>query len=269
MILFGKNIKLERTSDYLQKFIEAEVVQRFVLIVIILNSIVIGLQTSDWVVGYCGNYLHLSDQIAVGIFVVELLIKIFVYRLRFFKNGWNIFDLVIVTFTFLPAGDGTSVIRTFRVLRVFRLLSVIPSMRLVVQAFLGAIPAMGSVVALLLLIFYVCSVMATMLFGDKFEDWFGTIGASSYSLFQIMTLESWSMGIVRPVMIEFPNSWLFFVPFILGTSFTVLNLFIAVIVTSIDEHKPETIEASKVSLDEIAEEIRTLRQEISELKKQN
>ena len=120
--------------------------------------------------------------------------------------------------------------------------------------------------AIVLVLVYVGAVMATVLFGDRFEDWFGTIGASLYSLFQIMTLESWSMGIVRPVMEQFPLAWMFFVPFILCTSFAVLNLFIAIIVSAMDDVQ-RTEHAGETSNDDIVEELRALRQEVADLRK--
>ncbi|MBL23609.1 MAG: ion transporter [Rhodospirillaceae bacterium] len=250
----------------LQKFIEASAVRNFILIVIILNAIVLGLETSDTAVQHAGTWLKLLDQIAVGIFVAELAIKLIVYRLSFFKSGWNVFDFIIVSVTLMPAGDGTSVLRALRIVRAFRLMSAVPSMRLVIQAMLNAIPGMASVIALLSLVFYVGAVMATVLFGERFEDWFGTIGASLYSLFQIMTLESWSMGIVRPVMEQFPLAWMFFVPFILCTSFAVLNLFIAIIVSAMDDVQ-RMENADETSNDDIVEELRALRQEVAKLKK--
>ncbi len=115
-------------------------------------------------------------------------------------------------------------LRALRILRVLRAISIVPSLRRVVEGLINALPGMGSVFALMSLIFYIAAVMATKLFGAAFDEWFGTIGRSAYSLFQIMTLESWSMGIVRPVMEVYPWAWAFFVPFILVTTFAVVNL---------------------------------------------
>jgi len=179
-----------------------------------------------------GRLLYALDVAALAIFIVEIAAKLFVYRLSFFRNSWNVFDFTIVAVSLLPAGEGLSVLRALRILRALRLISMVPQMRLVVQALLSAIPAMGSVIALLALIFYVAAVIATKLYGADFPEWFGSIGASLYTLFQIMTLESWSMGIVRPVMEVHPYAWIFFVPFILVITFAVLNLFIAIVVNS-------------------------------------
>ena len=136
-----------------------------------------------------------------------------------------------------------------------------------VQAFLKAIPGMGSIMLLMILVFYVFGVMATNFFGREFPDWFGDVGDSLYSLFQIMTLESWSMGIVRPVMETFPFAWAFFIPFILVTTFAVLNLFIAVVVNSMQEvHEDE--EHGHEERVEILAEIKALRDEVAALRKE-
>ena len=108
-------------------------------------------------------------------------------------------------------------------------------MKRIIQAIFISIPGILSVGTIIILIFYISSVLTTTFFGDKFYEWFGTVGNSMYTLFQIMTLESWSMGIVRPVMKEFPLAWLFFVPFILVTTFAVLNLFIGIIVDAMQQ----------------------------------
>lgn len=252
--------------ESLRRFVEHRVLQRFIIGVIILNGIVIGLETSEWLMARVGGLLQALDTIALGIFVVEIGLKIVVYRLQYFKNAWNLFDFTIVAIALVPAGQGLSVLRSLRILRALRLMSAVPKMRMVVQGLLSAIPAMGTVVALLALVFYVFAVIATKLFGTGFPDWFGTVGASLYSLFQIMTLESWSMGIVRPVMEVYPYAWAYFVPFILVTSFTVLNLFIAIIVNAMQQaaHDEEGSDGNK--LDEILSEIARLRGEVAALR---
>ena len=174
----------------------------------------------------------------LAIFVIEVVARIAVHRLAFFKDPWSLFDFAVVAIALVPAAGPFSVLRALRILRVLRMITIVPSLKRVVGALISALPGMGSIVLLMGLIFYVASVMATKLFGGSFPDWFGTIGESVYSLFQIMTLESWSMGIVRPVMEVYPQAWMFFVVFILLTTFAVLNLFIAIIVDSMSqEHK--------------------------------
>ena len=139
-----------------------------------------------------------------------------------------------------------------QILRLLRVLSVAPSLRRVVEGLVSALPGMGSVFLLMGLIFYVGAVMATKLFGDAFPDWFGTLGRSGYTLFQVMTLESWSMGIVRPVMEVHPFAWAFFVTFIMVTTFAVVNLLVGLIVNSMqDAHAEESNERTDSYRDEV------------------
>ena len=136
----------------------------------------------------------------------------------------------------MPTTGALSVLRTLRILRVLRLISVVPQMRRVISAIGYSIPGMISVISVLGLIFYVSAVLATRLFGTypdpNMQEWFGLISTSAYTFFEIMTLESWSMGVVLPTMDLFPWAWTFFLPFIIITSFAVLNFFIGIIVDS-------------------------------------
>ncbi len=254
-------------SKSLKSFIESKITNVFITIVILINAITLGLETSNTLVSKFGNVLTYIDKIALSIFVIELTIKLFVYRLSFFKSGWNNFDFIIVTIALIPSSGPLSILRAFRIFRALRLLSVIPSMKKVIQAMFYAIPGIASVGTIILLIFYISAVLVTNLFGKKFENWFGTIGDSMYSLFQIMTLESWSMGIVRPVMEEYPYAWAFFVPFILITTFAVLNLFIGIIVdamqnqTNEDENKKDENSQSIFK-----EKIYSIEKELKEIK---
>lgn len=254
----------------LQALIESHRFQRFIIVVIIINAITLGLETSSTAMAAAGSVLVALDRIALSIFVLELTLKLIVYRHNFFRSGWNVFDFVIVSITLAPAGEGMSVVRALRILRALRLVAVVPSMRKVVNALLKAIPGMTSVLTLLLLVFYVAGVMTTKLFGTDFPEWFGSIGASFYTLFQVMTLESWSMGIVRPVMEVYPFAWMFFVVFILLTTFAVLNLFIAIVVDamSVSEHEEQVETRELVNADhlELMAEIRSLRAEVTTLR---
>ncbi len=259
----------------LQGFLESTLFQRGITALILVNAAVLGLETSAEAMATTGMLLPLLDRAIVAVFALEILLKLTVYRSRFFTDPWNLFDFTVVAISLIPASAAFSVLRALRVLRILRLVSVIPSMRKVVQALMKAIPGMDSIVALLGLLYYVFAVMATKLFGGAFPDWFGSIGASAYSLFQIMTLESWSMGIVRPVMETFPLAWAFFVPFILITSFAVLNLFIAIIVNAMQsEHEAENKEAfaefSKQShgdVQRLEEDIRAMHAELKTLRR--
>lgn len=255
----------------LQRLVESAAFQRFIVAVIVINAITLGLETSPTAMQQAGGLLLALDRAALVVFVVEIALKLYVYRLRFFRSGWNVFDFAIVAITLAPTGEGLQVLRSLRILRALRLVSVIPSMRKVVNALLRAIPGMGSVLTLLLLVFYVAAVMSTKLFGARFPDWFGSIGESFYTLFQVMTLESWSMGIARPVMEAYPYAWIFFVLFILLTTFAVLNLFIAIVVDSMSavEHaeQAQTRELVSVDHDAVLAELRAIRAELAELRR--
>lgn len=261
--------KAGRARAALQGFVESGRTQNFLTTVILLNAITLGLETSTTAMASTGTWLKLIDRIALAIFVLELAAKLLVYGRRFFKSGWNVFDFVIIAISLMPASGNLSVLRAFRVLRVLRMFSVVPKLRSVVQALLEAIPSMASIIVVLMLVYYVTAVLANQLFGARFTEWFGTIGRAMYSLFEIMTFDNWSSGIVRPVMEVYPWAWIFFLPFIIITSFAVLNLFIAIIVNTMQsQHEAERqdeIAALRVAAHDESE---TLSQQIAGLREE-
>lgn len=259
--------------QWLRRFLESRHCQLFIAIVILVNAACVGLETSIPVRQSAGPLLDWAGQAALAVFVVEIVLRIAAYGWRFFLSSWNWFDFVIVAVTAWPALPNISVMRTLRILRALRFFSVVPQLRNVVQAMLSAIPSMASILFLLVLWFYVAGVLATRFFGAAFDEWFGTIGRSMYSLFQIMTLESWSMGIVRPVMKEFAWAWAFFVPFIIFTTFTMLNLFIAVLVSATQSQQAAEDKAAELAkppepdaAPALAQQIQLLRAEIADLR---
>ena len=260
------------STPMLQKLgviVESDLVQKIIIGLILLNALTLGLETNSVLMKEYGQQISFLDNCILSIFVIEILIKLGYRKLSFFKDGWNIFDFIIIGIALAPATGSLSVLRTLRIFRAMRLLSVVPSMKKVTQALLSAIPGILSVGSIILLIFYVSAVLATNFFGDDFDTWFGNIGRSMFSLFQIMTLESWSMGIVRPVMELFPWAWTFFVPFILVTSFAVLNLFIGIIVDAMQSQNTEkensATEAKLKHEASLQKEMSLLRKEIKEL----
>ena len=218
------------------ELIESRAVTLGITVLILINAVTLGMETDNKITAEVSNALSWIDRAILIIFSVEILVKLYAYRFRFFRSSWNIFDLLIVSIAWMPTTGALSVLRTLRILRVLRLISVVPQMRRVISAIGHSIPGMISVISVLGLIFYVSAVLATRLFGansdPNMQEWFGSISASAYTLFQIMTLESWSMGVVRPTMDLFPWAWTFFLPFIIITSFAVLNFFIGIIVDS-------------------------------------
>ncbi len=240
---------------------------------IVVNAIALGLETDAGIMAAYGDWLRSLDKIILLIFTAELAIKFYAYRWNFFRSGWNTFDFLIVAIAWVPAAGPLAVLRALRVFRVLRLISVVPQMRRVISAIGHSIPGMASVIGVLCLVFYVSAVLCTNLFGQHpdpgMQEWFGSVGASAYTLFQIMTLESWSMGIVRPTMELFPYAWLFFVPFIIITSFAVLNLFIGIIVDAMQTAQEEPRESDKAAIKVFTHaEIEALHRRFDELGKQ-
>jgi voltage-gated sodium channel len=251
------------------------VVQHSVLALIIINAIILGLETSPAAMDAWGPVLKTLDRAILAAFVVEIVLRIVAHRAAFFRDPWSLFDFAVVAIALVPATGQFAVLRALRVLRVLRVLTIVPSMRRVVGGLLAAIPGLSSIAMVLALVFYVFAVITTNLFGPSFPDWFGTLGRSLYTLFQVMTLESWSMGIVRPVMEVYPYAWGFFVPFILIATFTMLNLFIGIIVSAMqsfaEEDKAQTtavVDAAREHIEaDLHAEMRALRAELAELRR--
>ena len=246
--------------------------QRGVVALILLNAVTLGLETSDTVMERWGGALELIDAALLWVFTAELALRIYAFRGRFFRDPWGLFDLAVVGIAWLPATGALSVLRALRILRVLRLVSVVPSLRVVVEAMLAALPGMGSIVLLMALLFYVFAVMAVKLYGEDMPEAFGTLGASLFTLFQLMTLDDWA-NIVKPAMEKHPYALLFFLPFILLATFVVLNLFIGVIVESIQSLREEREAAGIAEVREEAHadaaalmrEIKALRAEVAAL----
>ncbi|BDW99957.1 ion transporter [Maricaulis maris] len=250
-------------------FVESSRFRDFIMALIVFNAITLGLETYPYEGEWFHTWLPIIDRVIVGVFVVEILLKLIVYRHRFFTNGWNWFDLTVIIISILPAAGGFSVLRALRIVRAFRLFSVMPDLRKVVEALLRAIPGMGAVMAVLGLMFYVSAVMATKFFAESNPDRFGSLGESAFALFQVMTLEGWATDVAMPVMEFHPWAWIFFLIFIVLTSFAVLNLFIAIIVDSLqakhfDDEEARDAEAD-ADRDKLHQQIAEMRTEIATL----
>lgn len=260
------------------KIVYSKIVQGFVTICILLNSIQLGLETTSWWNSMMGKISTTVDHVFIWIFAAEIVLKLLSDKHRFFFKGWNIFDFLVVAISFVPGNGAFSVLRTFRIFRTLRLLNKFQRLRVITESLFASIPSIGWICLLLSIWFYICSVIATNLFGGKFPEWFGSIFRSMYSLFQIMTLESWSMGIVRPVMKEFPLAWMLFVPFIIFATYTVMNLFIGILVSAISEVQEakksecdcDSAEGEEESVEKrILAELKMMHSEIQELKTEN
>jgi voltage-gated sodium channel len=253
----------------LARFVDSAGFRNTITALILINAAILGLLTYPLPVDVA-TVLNYADMAIIGVFVIEIALKLIVQRFRFFRSGWNWFDFTVVALSLIPDAGAFTVLRALRVLRLFRLFSVIPEMRSVVEALAKAIPGMGAIMLVLGVIFYVAAVMGAKLFSGSHPQFFGDLGGSAFTLFQVMTLESWSMGVARPVIAEHPYAWIFFVGFIVLTSFAVLNLFIAVIVDSMQsKHFDAETERQAEAHDErehLMDEVKALRTEIAELK---
>ncbi|MCA1951585.1 MAG: ion transporter [Hyphomicrobiales bacterium] len=223
--------------EVLKRVVESEKTERVILGLIILNAITLGMETSASLMAEHGATLHLIDRILLAVFVVELAARMAVRRLAFFRDPWSLFDTAVVAIALLPATGSLSVLRALRVLRVLRLITALPSLKRVVAGLIGAIPGMGSIMLLMSLIYYVFAVMGTKLFGADAPEQFGSLGQTAYTLFQVMTFDDWSNGVVKPLMEKHPYAIGYFVIFILLSAFMMLNLFIGVVVSALDDEK--------------------------------
>ena len=223
-----------------RRLVESRTFQRGIMAVIFFNAIIIGLQTIDLSPG-AARALDFLDALCLVVYVAEAALKLRAWRLDYFRDGWNVFDFVIVPLSLIPAGllpipvQVVRIIRGVRAFRVFRLISAFRQMRLIIEAIIKALPGVAWTAALLAVIYYVFAVIGVTLFEESHPEYFGHLGRAVYTLFQIMTLESWSHGIARPVMAVHPLAWLYFVPFVCCSTFIILNVVVGLVVSSIDE----------------------------------
>jgi voltage-gated sodium channel len=241
---------------------------------ILVNAVTLGLETSGGAMERYGPLLIAIDRIAIAIFVVEILARLIVQRAAFFSDGWNIFDAVVVGVAVAQATAAFSVLRALRVLRLLGLITAVPALQRVVGGLIRALPGMGSILLLIGLVFYVAAVMAVNLYGADYPEQFGTLGRSLFTLFTVTTLEGWVDDVVKPILVKHPYAWIFFISFIVVTTFTVLNLIIGIIVNAISEEHAENESKErkaerKIMHEETApllREIRSLRAEIASLR---
>lgn len=241
--------------------------ERVVMTLIIANAVILGLETSQSVMARFGRELEILDQLILGVFVIEIAARIAVHRGAFWRDPWSVFDFFVIAIALVPATETFSVLRALRVLRVLRLITAVPALKRVVSGLLAALPGMGSIVLLIGLLYYVFAVMVTKLYGADFPALFGSLGASLFTLFTVMTLEGWVDGVVKPVMEKHPYAWLFFITFIVTTTFMVLNLFIGVVVNAMQsEHAKAEAEEREAEREMIEEETEPLMRELKQLR---
>ncbi len=242
------NPSVHKWQNSIEQFLARPVIQHAIVVLIFLNAILLGMETSPWLIEEFGELMSNVDHVILLIFIAELVLLMLARGLNFFKDPWCVFDFIVIAIAIIPASKSLAVLRSLRVLRVLRLVNKVESMKRVVRALVGSFASLGSVVGLQLIVFYVAAVVSTNLFGKDFENYFGNLGASLFTLFQVMTLESWADGVARPIMEKFPSAWIFFVVYIMTSTFVVINLFVAAIVDSFSNLEPDAADKQKADL---------------------
>lgn len=258
-----------RVRARLRQALSSHVFEGFINSLILLNAIILGALTysygsthssQKWV-----SFLICLDMGIIGIFMAEMALKIYAFGRSFFRSGWNVFDLIIVSIGVLGSSYPLTIVRSLRVLRLFRLLKRVPSMRAVVEGFLRSLPGIASVFMVMIIIIFIFAVLGTGLFKDVSPRLFGSLQTSTFTLFTVLTLEGWP-DVAREVMHEVKGSWVFFVLYIVLNSFVVLNLMIAVTIEAMQ--RDYNVEAED-DRDHILEELQALRADIQKLSLEN
>ena len=225
-------------TSNITNFLNSSTFNNFVFFVIVVHCICLGLDTYSVIHDKLSEIFNILNIISSTIYLVEITLKTIFIRTKYLKNPWNLFDIVIVLVPLLSMIPGLYALRFLRILRILRsarLVSHTKPLQLILIAIVKSLSKLAWTGILLLLIFYIYAVLGASLFGTEFHAWFGDIGKSAYSLFQIMTLESWSMGIARPVIAVFPFAWIYFISFVIISSFIIMNLVVAIIVQTISD----------------------------------
>lgn len=248
------------------QLIEHPKVQRFIVGLIVLNAILIGLETIPEVMLQFGPLIDTLDSAVLTLFVIEIMLKMILYRRKFFDDPWNLFDFFIVAVSLAPAAGSFAIFRSLRIVRTLRLLRSLPRLRLIIESLLQSVPSISWIVVLLGLVYYIFAVVGVNLFGANYPEYFGDLGKATFTLFQIMTLESWSSAVARPIMEDTPFAALYFVTFILIATYTTLNIFIAIVVNTMNEVSLKDLQEEEEHIkDFVSKENEQLHKKIDEL----
>ena len=207
--------------------------------VIIVNAIVLGLETFPTVMASYGDQLTLANDVCYGIFVVELILRFASYGKRpqdFFKSGWHIFDIVVIGAVFIPGvSSNAQLLRLVRLLRVVRVVSVLPDLRVIISGLARSVLPIASLFLLIIFVLYVFGIIGWMLYGALLPEQWGDIGTAMITLFQVLTLEGWNTVAADAVNATSNWSWLFFIVFVLLAVFIFFNMLIGIMVNSLEE----------------------------------
>ena len=260
----------------LRRVVESPLFSGFIIVVILANAVVLGLQTYATLVRDHGDTLDLLNEVFLGIFVVEIVLRIAAYGSRpqrFFRNGWNVFDFVVIGAAFLPGvRESSTLLRLARLARVVRVVRLLPDVRLLVTATVRSLPPLGSMVVLTTVILFVYGMVGWLLFAEEEPESWGNIGEAMLTMFVLLTLENFPTYMERGLEIH-PWSWIYFVSFVLIAAFIVLNVLIGIVLNSMEEAREIErrralgggVELPDVHLAPVAERIAILRAALDEL----
>lgn len=257
-------------KDLARRIVEARGFEPWMIGLILFNGVLIGLETSHEIVAAYGDWLQLGNDLILVVFILEAALKLTAVAPRlslYFGNGWNLFDFSIIVLSLLPSTEEFALVaRLVRVLRVLRLVSAMPQLRLIVATLVRSIPSMGHVVTLMSIIFYIYAVTGFHLFHEHDTERWGTLGASLLTLFGIVTLEGW-VQVMETALEVHAWAWIYFVSFVLIGTFVMLNLFIAVVINNLEASKAAELEELRqpVTHDEVLRELRRTRDALSAL----
>jgi len=229
---------------FCEKIVNHGLFEKTIISLILLNGVVLGLETSSQLVERYGAIMEMTSHVILIAFILEALMKIIAVAPqlgRYFGSGWNVFDFSVVVFSLLPStGEFAMIARLARLLRVMRLISTIPELRLIVTTLVRSLPGMMHVVLLMGVIFYIYAVAGFHLYNEHDPELWGTLGLSLLTLFRVVTLEDWT-DVMYTAMEMNPYSWIFFVSFVVMGTFVIINLFIAVVLNNLEEAKQESL----------------------------
>lgn len=255
-----------------QKITENLNFQRFIIAVIVFNGAIVGMETYPGIMARWEELLEAANRLCLAIFTVEIALRILAHGRRpwrFFTDGWNVFDFVIVAAAYLPGlAEQSTLLRLIRLLRVLRLLSTLPSLQMMVAALVHSIPRIGQMALMASLLFYIYAVAGTSLFGDHDPEHWGSLHVALLSLFRTLTLEDWT-DLMYTAMEAYPWAWLFFVSFVLLATFIIFNMLIGIILNSMEEarakiHEEQVAAAGTADLDR---ELQKAKQALAELER--
>ena len=253
-----------------QRLVDSKYFEPIIIAIIVANSLLLGMETSKTLEERFGDQMRLGNQVALSIFIVEAIIKMVALAPRshrYFKDGWNVFDFIVIVAALIPAtGQFAVVARLARLLRALRLISAVKELRLIITALVRSIPSVGHVMMLMGIIVYIYAIMGYQFFHvDDPQNW-GSLGRSCLTLFNIITLEGWTEVMAVAMEIN-PYAWIYFVSFVVVGTFVVINLLIAIIINNLDEAKLERLRdlAEPVTAEELLRELRTTRESLSRL----